>query len=90
MCHCSAFLIETRCPRGGTRETLGIGVGLGVGATTFLLYFNYPYPHPNPSCLQLSWLLAFGLLELIAPTKNLGLGTMMLGFGLISALHPNT
>ncbi len=35
-------------------------------------------------------LLAFRLLELIAPTKNTSLGTMMLGFGLISALHPNT
>lgn len=86
------LLLETACLSSGTRETLGvgIGVGVGVGATTFLLYFNYPYPCPDPSCSKFSRLLAFGLLELITPTEDAGLGAMMLSLGLVAALHPNT
>ena len=35
------------------------------------------------------WLLTFRFLDLISPTKDTGLGTMMLSLGLITALHPD-
>ena len=38
---------------------------------------------------QLSRLLTFRFLDLISPTKDTGLGTMMLSLGLITALHPD-
>ena len=42
-----------------------------------------------PSESKLPWLLTFRFLELIAPTEDTGLGTMMLSLGLITALHPD-
>jgi len=45
-----------------------------------------------PSCplSQVSRLLTFGLLDLIAPTEDASLGPVMLSPDLIAALHPNT
>ena len=52
---------------------------------------NYPYPCPNPypSRSELPRLFAFRFLELIAPAEDTGLGTVVLGLGLVATLHPD-
>lgn len=48
-------------------------------------------PFLLPSCplSHVSWLLAFRFLELIAPAEDTGLGAVVLGLSLITALHPD-
>jgi len=49
-------------------------------------------PFLLPSCplSHVSWLLTFRLLKLVAPAEDTSLGAVVLGLGLITALHPDT
>ena len=68
---------------------MGRGGGSLRGRKTKCGAYPYPNPYPYPSDSELSRLLTFRFLELVAPTKDTRLGAVMLGLGLVAPLHPD-